>query len=128
MLPTMHIASQPRSAIASRAAPSRGLIVCYAALLVLSFVYVAQPGGPAWIPGAEVPWMIADAILVGLMLRGSTRAIAISGALDALALTSLAIAEPFDAQPGFIAMASLLAARLSILLIIWNRRRENADA
>lgn len=124
----MNIASQPRSAIAAPATPSRGLIVCYAALLALSYLYVAQPGGPIWIPGAELPWLIVDAILIRLMLRGSTRAIAISGALDGVAFLVIAGAEPFHTQPGFIPLMSLLVARLSILVIIWNRRRQDADA
>jgi hypothetical protein len=123
MLPTMNIVSQPSSAVAAPATPSRGLIVCYAALLVASYVYVAQPGGPIWIPGAELPWLIADVILLRLMLRGSTRAIAISAALDAVALLAIAGTEPFHTQPGFITLMSLLTARLSILVIIWNHRK-----
>jgi hypothetical protein len=122
-LPTVRIAGNPSATLAgSQATTQRRLSVGYAALLVASYVYVAQPGGPVWIAGAEAPWLVGDAILIGLMLRGSRRAIAICGAFDAMALLALAVAEPLQAQPGFVAAAGLLVARLTVLLVIWNRR------
>jgi hypothetical protein len=123
----VRIASSPSAALAgAQATTQRRLSVGYAALLISSYVYVAQPGGPVWIAGAEAPWLVGDAILIGLMFRGSTRAIAICGALDAMALLALAVAEPLQAQPGFVATAGLLVARLTVLLVMWNRRLRHA--
>jgi hypothetical protein len=120
----MNTTSHP-TAVAGDYAPAprrRSLCLAYAAIVIASYVYIAQPGGPVWIPGAELPWMVGDALLIAFMLRGSARAVVISGALDAIALLALVVAEPVQTQPGFIPVATLLAARLAVLLALWRRR------
>jgi hypothetical protein len=93
----------------------------YAALVAVSFGYVAQPGGPEWLAGGELLWIVVDLCLLRAMLRGSVNALIVCGALDASTLFAVIFAEFGQSQPGFSVMVSLLVARVIVLLQAWRQ-------
>jgi hypothetical protein len=100
----------------------RQLCLLYALLVAVSLGYVAEPGGPVWLAGAELAWIALDLFLVAAMLRRSVTALIVCGALDVSALLSLVIAESAQSQAGFSVMVCLLVARLVVLLQAWRQR------
>jgi hypothetical protein len=97
------------------------LCALYAALVAVSFGYVAQPGGPEWLAGGELLWIVVDLCLLRAMLRGSVNALIVCGALDSSTLFAVIFAEFGQPQPGFSVMVSLLVARVIVLLQAWRQ-------
>jgi hypothetical protein len=91
----------------------------YALLVAFSLGYIAEPGDPVWLAGAELPWIALDLFLVAALLRRSGNALIVCGALDMSALVCLVVAEAAQSQAGFSMMVGLLVARLVVLLRLW---------
>jgi hypothetical protein len=104
----------------------RQLCLLYALLVAVSLGYVAEPGGPVWLAGAELPSIALDLFLVSALLRRSVNALIACAALDLGVLVSLVIAESAESQAGFSVMVCLLTARLLVLLQASRQRLQAA--
>jgi hypothetical protein len=94
------------------------LLLAYVVADAATYAYVALPGGAPW-SNAQLLWILLDAWLVSLMLRGSDAALTWSLGL-AVAMVGLTIgAEAFlQPQPGFAACVAFGTAQVAALLAL----------
>ena len=106
--------------------PRSRLVAVYAGLVALAFVLPALPGGLEYrSDAAYVFWIVADAILIVAIARGSRTAAAIPLTLNVLGLIGLMLAVPASdlTAPALIAFIVLLVAQSAVLLrlLFWPR-------